>query len=122
VSGFDVALEHGSLIAAMAGSFAVTGADATLAIEGAGITLTAEAGAFAMTGAAAGLEVARLVDAGAGSFALTGTAAGLAIVVPPRPRTRRGFAIHEAPDRPIDRGRGGRPTQLARSGHPTFRG
>lgn len=59
-------------LAAAAGSFALTGQTATLAVK-----MPAAAGSFALTGNAAALTAARKLTAAAGAFVLTGNAAAL---------------------------------------------
>ena len=62
---------------ANAGSYSVTGIDATLTVGGGNPVLTAEAGAITITGAAAGLELNQVVAAAAGSVTIAGFDAAL---------------------------------------------
>lgn len=64
----------GIAIEAEAGSFALTGADATF---GKTYILGAETGSFVLTGSGANLEYGRVFSAESGSFALTGSDASL---------------------------------------------
>jgi hypothetical protein len=79
LTGVAAALRATRALAGAAGSYALTGQDATLTYTPAGgeFTLTADAGSYALTGVAAGLKSGRKVAGAAGSYSLSGQAAGL---------------------------------------------
>jgi hypothetical protein len=77
-TGATASLQIGRMVVADAGSYTLTGADVDLLIEAAGITLDVDSGSFALTGTDASLQIGRMVSADAGSFTLTGTDAALA--------------------------------------------
>jgi hypothetical protein len=64
-------------VPASAGSFTLSGIDATLVLEEAGYSIAADAGSFALTGIDAGLLSSRRMSTDAGSFSLTGIDASL---------------------------------------------
>lgn len=76
VTGSDATLRRTRIIAADAGSYAVTGSDA--ALRQSIYHLTADAGSYAVTGSDATLRQANFhVPAGAGSYSITGSSATL---------------------------------------------
>jgi hypothetical protein len=74
LTGVDASLERSYTLTAAAGSFALTGIAANLVR---GYRVVADAGTFALTGIAASTLYSRLVAANVGSFTLTGVAAGM---------------------------------------------
>ena len=87
-----------------AGSFSLTGTDATVS---AGYSASAAAGSYAITGTDASMTVAWLVTAGAGSVDITGTAASITYassqVTNPRAGTG-GSRVHARPLATVRRG------------------